>query len=178
MFRRVAGRPVLACADLAAQAAGDDIPVPAQDGVRGNQQPQAPAPRFGYHGEQGRKQSAVCPVQPRAALPPLQDGELMAQDQDLRGPPRSSRWDRRSHAATRVIRRNTNRRHIIGDHHGWTAERATLLLRAVDNILGTHSFHQPRSPRCRGLFVPNPKTSEPPKVMLSSVQPAILLTPR
>ena len=122
-------------------AAADDVPVPAQDRVRGNQQPQAPAPRFGYHGEQGRKQSAVCPVQPRAALPPLQDGELMAQDQDLRGPPRSSRWDRRSHAATRVIRRNTNRRHIIGDHHGWTAERATLLLRAVDNILGTHSFH-------------------------------------
>jgi transposase, IS6 family len=27
---------------------------------------------------------------------------------------------------------------MIGDHHGWTAERATLLLRAVDDILGTH----------------------------------------
>jgi hypothetical protein len=63
--------------------------VPAQDRVRGNQQPQAPAPRFGYHGEEGRKQGAVCPVQPRAAgSPPLQDGELMAQDQDLRGLPR------------------------------------------------------------------------------------------
>jgi hypothetical protein len=28
---------------------------------------------------------------------------------------------------------------MIGDHHGWAAERATLLLRAVDDILGTHS---------------------------------------
>jgi hypothetical protein len=63
--------------------------MPAQDRVRGNQQPQAPAPRFGYHGEQGREQGTVCPVQPRATWPPpLQDGELMAQDQDLRGLPR------------------------------------------------------------------------------------------
>jgi hypothetical protein len=34
----------------------------------------------------------------------------------------SSRRDSRSPAATRVIRRNTNRRHMIGDHHGRTAE--------------------------------------------------------
>jgi hypothetical protein len=51
----------------------------------------------------------------------------------------SSRRDRHSHAATRVIRRNTNRRHMIGDHHGRTAGRATLLVRAVDEILGTHT---------------------------------------
>jgi hypothetical protein len=38
-----------------------------------------------------------------------------------------------------VIRRNTNRRHMIGDHHGRTARRANLLVRAVDDILGTHS---------------------------------------
>jgi hypothetical protein len=50
----------------------------------------------------------------------------------------SSRRDRRSHAATRVIRRKTNRRHMIGDHHGRAAGRATLLVRAVDEILGTH----------------------------------------
>ena len=65
------------------------VPMPAHDRVRGNQQPQAPAPRFGYHGEQGREQGTVCPVQPRATWPPpLQDGELMAKDQDLRGLPR------------------------------------------------------------------------------------------
>ena len=33
----------------------------------------------------------------------------------------SSRRVSRSHAATRVIKRNTNRRHMIGDHHGRTA---------------------------------------------------------
>jgi hypothetical protein len=32
----------------------------------------------------------------------------------------SPRWDSRSHAATRVIRRKTNHRHMIGDHHGQT----------------------------------------------------------
>ena len=70
-------------------AAADDVTMPAHDRFRGNQQPQAPAPRFGYHGEQGREQGTVCPVQPRATWPPpLQDGELMAKDQDLRGLPR------------------------------------------------------------------------------------------
>jgi hypothetical protein len=29
--------------------------------------------------------------------------------------------------------------HMIGDHHGLAAGRATLLVRAVDGILGTHS---------------------------------------
>ena len=51
----------------------------------------------------------------------------------------SSRRDSRSHAAIRVIRRKTNRRHMTGDHHGRTAGRATLLVRAVDEILGTHN---------------------------------------
>jgi hypothetical protein len=37
-----------------------------------------------------------------------------------------------------VIRRKTKRRHMIGDHDGRTARRATLLIRAVDGILGTH----------------------------------------
>ena len=35
----------------------------------------------------------------------------------------SSRRDSRSHAATLVIRRKTNRRHMIGDHHDRTAGR-------------------------------------------------------
>jgi hypothetical protein len=34
---------------------------------------------------------------------------------------------------------HTNRRHMTGDHHGRTARRATLLVTAVDEILGTHS---------------------------------------
>ena len=32
-----------------------------------------------------------------------------------------------------------NRRHMIGDHHGRTAGGTTLLIRAVDGILGTHT---------------------------------------
>jgi hypothetical protein len=50
----------------------------------------------------------------------------------------SSRRDSRNPAATRVISRNTNRRHMIADHHARSTERATLLVRAVDEILGTH----------------------------------------
>ena len=50
----------------------------------------------------------------------------------------SSRRDSRSQEATRVIRRKTNRRHMIGHHDGRTARGATLLIRAVDGILGTH----------------------------------------
>ena len=50
----------------------------------------------------------------------------------------SSRRDSRSHAASRVIRRNTNRRHMTGDHHERSAGRATQLVRVVDAILGTH----------------------------------------
>ena len=57
----------------------------------------------------------------------------------------SSRRDSRSHEVIRVIRRKTNRRHMTGDHHGRTAGRATLLVTAVDGILGTHSIcHRPR----------------------------------
>ena len=48
--------------------------------------------------------------------------------------------DSRSHAASRVIRRNTNRRHMLGDHHGRSARRATLLVSATDGILGTHTL--------------------------------------
>jgi hypothetical protein len=33
---------------------------------------------------------------------------------------------------------HANRRHMIGDHHGRTAGRAILLVRAMDEILGTH----------------------------------------
>jgi hypothetical protein len=51
----------------------------------------------------------------------------------------SSRQDSRSHAATRVARRNTNRKHMTGDHHGQPAGKATLLVRAADEVIGTYS---------------------------------------
>ena len=59
----------------------------------------------------------------------------------------SSCRDSRSQEATRVIRRKTNRRHMIGDHHGQPAVMAILLVRDVDGILGTH-----RSPGLRRLL--------------------------
>jgi hypothetical protein len=63
--------------------------VPAQDGVRGDKQPQPVAAGFGYHAEQGGQECPVRPVQLRATwLPSLQDGELVAQEQDLGGLPR------------------------------------------------------------------------------------------
>jgi hypothetical protein len=69
-------------------AAPDDVSVPAHDRVRGDQKPQSVAAGFRYHPEQGREQGPVRPVQLRAArLPPLQDRELVAQDQDLGGLP-------------------------------------------------------------------------------------------
>jgi hypothetical protein len=37
-----------------------------------------------------------------------------------------------------VITRNTNREHMIGDHHGPAAGIATLLVRAADDVLGTY----------------------------------------
>jgi hypothetical protein len=47
------------------------------------------APRFRYRAEQSREQGPVRPVQLRAArLVALQDGELVAQQQDLCGLPR------------------------------------------------------------------------------------------
>jgi hypothetical protein len=56
--------------------------------VSADQQPQPVAAGVGYHGQQGREQGPVRPVQLRAArLPLLQDGELVAQDQDLCGLP-------------------------------------------------------------------------------------------
>ena len=50
--------------------------------------------------------------------------------------------DSRSHAASRMIRRNTNRSHMIDDHHGPSAGRANLLVRAMDGILGTHRYQR------------------------------------
>ena len=69
-------------------AAADDVTMPAQDRVRGDQQPHPVAACPGYQAEQGREQRPVCPVQVRSAwLASLQHGELMAQDQDLGGLP-------------------------------------------------------------------------------------------
>ena len=88
MFRRVAGLPVLPRLDLAAQRRRTMSRCQRKmvSGVTSSRSPWRRA--FRYHREQGREKCPVRPVQPRAArLPPLQDGELVAQDQDLCGLP-------------------------------------------------------------------------------------------
>jgi hypothetical protein len=88
MFPRVTGLLVLPRIDLAAhrRRAMSRRQRRIVSGVTSKRRPLAP--RFRYHGEQGRVQCPVCPVQVRAArLPPLQDGELVAQEQDLGSPP-------------------------------------------------------------------------------------------
>jgi hypothetical protein len=60
----------------------------------------------------------------------------------------SSRRDSRSHGGHPRDQQKTNRRHMIGDHHGRAAGTATLLLTATDGILGTHTVS-----RCPILLV-------------------------
>ena len=62
----------------------------------------------------------------------------MPQDQDLCGLHVSARRASRSHAVSRVVEEDMDRRHMTGDHHARMAGRATLLVRAADEILGTH----------------------------------------
>ncbi|HEY5361157.1 MAG TPA: hypothetical protein VIJ82_26330, partial [Streptosporangiaceae bacterium] len=115
--------------------------MPAHDRVRANQQPQSLAARFGYHGEQSREQSTVCPVQPQATwAPPLQDGELMAKDQDLHGLLRTLTLGQPQPRCDPCDQEEHNRRHMIGDHLDRTAQRATPLVTAVDDLLGTHNM--------------------------------------
>jgi hypothetical protein len=177
------GQPADQCPDVAAgrwpagpaacgpggPAAADNVPVPAQDRVRGNQQPQPLAPCFGYHAEQGREQSPVRPGQLRAAwLPPLQDGDLVARWIKISAVFHlSSRPDSRSQEAARVVRRKTNRRHMTGDHQGRTSEKATLQVRAVDEILGTHNPGQ-EVPAARDMLRPRPHQPKPTSTPMRS----------
>ena len=139
MFRRVAGRPVLPRADLAAQRRRtmSRCQRTIVSGVTSSRSPwrrafgitpsraasRARSAQFSF-GRRGCRRCRTASWWRRIKISAVFHV--------------SSRRDSRSHAATRVIRRKTNRRHMIGDHHGRTAGRATLLVRAVDEILGTH----------------------------------------
>ena len=75
----MAGRP--GSGGLGGPAAGDQLAVPAQDGGRGDEQPEASAGR--EQSGEGGDQGAVGPGHPRARRASLEHGELVAQDQDL-----------------------------------------------------------------------------------------------
>ena len=118
--------------------AADDVTVPEQDRVRGDQQPQPVAAGFRYHAEQGRQE---CPVRPaqlrRRGCCRCGTASWWRRIKISTVFHVSSRRASRNHAASRVVRRDMNRRHMTDDHHGRTAGRATLLVRAVDEILST-----------------------------------------
>jgi hypothetical protein len=62
-------------------AAGDESPVPAQDG--GGRDEQSEPPAGGEQPGQGGGECSVGPVHPGSWGTSLEDGELVAQDQDL-----------------------------------------------------------------------------------------------
>ena len=88
MFRRVAGRPVLPRLDLAAQRRRmmSRCQRRTVSGVTSSRSARRRA--FGITASRVASSARSAQVQARAArLPPLQDGELVAQDQDLCGLP-------------------------------------------------------------------------------------------
>ena len=88
MFRRASWPAGRASLGTWRPSGGGDAAMPAQDRVRGDQQMLLMVAGFRYQGEQGRQERPVRPFQFGAArLLPLQDGELVAQDQDLCGLP-------------------------------------------------------------------------------------------
>ena len=89
MFRRVAGRPVLPRMDLAAQRRRTMSRCQRRivSGVTSSRSPWRRALGITLSRVASRARSAQFSVR-AARLPPLQDGELVAQDQDLCGLPR------------------------------------------------------------------------------------------
>jgi len=52
---------------------------------------------------------------------------------------------------------------MTGDHHGWTAGMATLLVKAVDGILGTHNYNTARPHCAPGQHTPAHADTRPPE---------------
>jgi hypothetical protein len=140
MFRRVAGRPGLPCADRAAQRRRtmSRRRRTIVSGVASSRSPWRPA--FGM---------TPSKVASRARSAQVRSGQRGCRRCGTANWWRrikisavfraSSRQDSRSRAIARVIRRKTNRRHMTGDHHGRAVGTATLLLTALDGILGTRT---------------------------------------
>jgi hypothetical protein len=82
------------------------------------------------------------------------------------------RRSERGHETTLVITRKTTRRHMIGNPHGQMAGKATLLVRAADEILGTHGHGDRRA-------VPHAQAAVHPGLLRSSaeVQPRLDAVP-
>jgi hypothetical protein len=137
MFRRVAGRPVLPCMDLAAQR---------RRTISRCQRKMV----TGLTSSRSLRRRAFGITASRVARS-ARSAQSSLGRRGCRRCSTASWWRRirisavfhvcsrrasRSHAASRLVTRNMNRRHMTGDHHGRTAGRATLLARAMDEILG------------------------------------------
>jgi hypothetical protein len=85
-------------AGLRGPAASDDVTVPAQDGLRRDNQTQAPTAALGDDVQQEREEGPISPgrLRPRVDLA-LRHGELVTKEQDLRGLARLGTPDSRSH---------------------------------------------------------------------------------
>jgi len=148
MFRRVAGRPVLPCMDRAAQRRRTMSRCQRRivSGVTGSGSPWRRALGITPSRAASRVRSAQFSFGRRGCRR-CRTASWWRRSRISAVFHASSRRDSCSHAATRVIRRKTKRRHMIGDHYGPAGGRATLLVRAVDAILGTHSTEAARSSR-------------------------------
>jgi hypothetical protein len=100
----------------------------------------APGAALGYHAEQDREQG---PVRPFTFGPcgcrRCRTTSWWRRIKISAVCHATSRRDSRSYETTHMIRRKTNRRHMIDDHHGGTAGSATLLVTAMDETFGTHT---------------------------------------
>jgi hypothetical protein len=118
--------------------AADDVAAPAHDRVRGNQQPQSLTPRFQTPSRTASRARSAQSSFGRRGCRRCSTLSWWRRIKISAVFHISSPRDSRNPAATRPIRRNTNRRHMIGDHRGRDSQRATLLVKAVDEIPGTH----------------------------------------
>ena len=104
--------------------AADEVAVPAQNGVRGDDQLQPSQSWAGESVQECGEQGAVCPSQTRFAGLPLQDGELMAQDEDLDvlvGVAHRQQSDDGEHVCERQIRQSQQH-----DESSWRARAVAL----------------------------------------------------
>ena len=140
MFRRVAGRPVLPRLDLAARRRTmSRCQRRIVSGVTSSRSP-------------WRRGLGITLSKAASRAPPAQ---FMFGRRGCRRCGTASWWRRskisgvfhvswrrasRSHVVTRVMRRKANRRHVTGDRDGQAAGKATLLVIAVDGVLGPQGF--------------------------------------
>jgi hypothetical protein len=144
MFRRVTGRPVLPRMDLAAQQrpAMSRCQRRIVSGVTGSRSPWRRAlgitlSRVAMSARSAQFSFGRCGGRRRRTASWWRRIKISAVFRA------SSFRDSRRHSAIRVIRRKTNRRHMIGDHYDRTPGGATLLVRAMDGIFGTHTSWRP-----------------------------------